>query len=151
MKIPTCIASRFTKFVVAIAAMTATGSLVAIISNDQMLFYLSVGIAIIGGIKIADYYRVIKHQDYECIDGTLVSSQAIPVRKRQKITILQQDNLQVQRTIEGRLRLKEGHTYRFYLKRMPTAVMLDDLPDSLRPAQVMLGYEVCDLSSGKQI
>lgn len=92
MKMPTPIASRFVKLVVTIAAMTSTGILIAVISSDQVLFYLSAGIAIAGTVKIADYYRAIRRKDYECLEGTLVSAQVSPVRKRQKITIMQQNN-----------------------------------------------------------
>lgn len=150
MKIPTPIASRFAKLVVAIAAMTSVGILIAVISSDQVLFYLSAGIAIAGAVKIADYYRVIRRKDYECLEGALISAQVNPVRRRQKITIMQQDNTQVQRTIEGRIHLKEGRSYRFFLKGKP-AVSLENLPDSLQPAQVVLGYEAFDILPGKQI
>ena len=37
---------------------------------------LSAGVAVAGGVKIIDYYRTIKGEHYECIEGTLVREHA---------------------------------------------------------------------------
>ena len=151
MKIPIPIANKFTKLVLMILIITVLGFILAIISQDHTLLLLSAGIAVAGGIKIIDYYRAIKEQRYECIEGTLVREQAGYARKRHTIVLAQEDGSLEQRILEGRYKLKVGSDYRFYLKLEPVAEIQLDLPEILQPAIVVLGYEELSFSSGKQI
>ena len=151
MKMPTPIATKFTKLVLMILIITVLGIILAIISQDHTLLLLSAGIAVAGGIKIIDYYRAIKEQRYECIEGTLVREQAGYARKRHTIVLAQEDGSLEQRILEGRYKLKVGSEYRFYLKLEPVAEIQLDLPEILQPAIVVLGYEELSFSSGKQI
>jgi len=151
MKMPTPIATKFTKLVLMILLITVLGIILAIISQDHTLLLLSAGIAVAGGIKIIDYYRAIKEQRYECIEGTLVREQAGYARKRHTIVLAQEDGSLEQRILEGRYKLKVGSDYRFYLKREPIAEIQIELPEILQPAIVVLGYEELSFSSGKQI
>lgn len=151
MKMPTPIATKFTKLVLMILIITVLGIILAIISQDHTLLLLSAGIAVAGGIKIIDYYRAIKEQRYECIEGTLVREQAGYARKRHTIVLAQEDGSLEQRILEGRYKLKVGSDYRFYLKREPIAEIQIELPEILQPAIVVLGYEELSFSSGKQI
>ena len=150
MKMPTPIATKFTKLVLMILIITVLGIILAIISQDHTLLLLSAGIAVAGGIKIIDYYRAIKEQRYECIEGTLVREQAGYARKRHTIVLAQEDGSLEQRILEGRYKLKVGSDYRFYLKLEPVAEIQLDLPEILQPAIVVLGYEELSFSSGKQ-
>jgi len=151
MKMPTPIATKFTKLVLMILIITVLGIILAIISQDHTLLLLSAGVAVAGGIKIIDYYRAIKEQRYECIEGTLVREQAGYARKRHTIVLAQEDGALEQRILEGRYKLKVGADYRFYLKQEPAAEIQLDLPEILQPAIVVLGYEELPFSSGKQI
>jgi len=151
MKMPTPIATKFTKLVLMILLITVLGIILAIISQDHTLLLLSAGVAVAGGIKIIDYYRAIKEQRYECIEGTLVREQAGYARKRHTIVLAQEDGSLEQRILEGRYKLKVGSDYRFYLKREPIAEIQIELPEILQPAIVVLGYEELSFSSGKQI
>ena len=76
MKMPPPIATKFTKLVLTILAITILGSILSFISQDHTLLMLSAGVAVAGGVKIIDYYRTIKGEHYECIEGTLVREQA---------------------------------------------------------------------------
>lgn len=151
MKMPTPIANKFTKLVLVILIITVLGIILAIISQDHTLLLLSAGIAVAGGMKIIDYYRAIKEQRYECIEGTLVREQAGYARKRHTIVLAQEDGSLEQRILDGRYKLKVGSDYRFYLKLEPVAEIQLDLPEILKPAIVVLGYEELSFSSGKQI
>lgn len=151
MKMPTPIATKFTKLVLMILIITVLGIILAIISQDHTLLLLSAGIAVAGGIKIIDYYRAIKEERYECIEGTLVREQAGYARKRHTIVLALEDGSLEQRILEGRYKLKVGSDYRFYLKLEPVAEIQLDLPEILQPAIVVLGYEELSFSSGKQI
>jgi len=151
MKMPTPIATKFTKLILVILAITILGIILAIISQDHTLLLLSAGVAIAGGVKIIDYYRAIKEQRYECIEGTLVREQAGYARKRHTIVLAQEDGSLEQRILEGRYKLKVGSDYRFYLKREPIAENQIELPEILQPAIVVLGHEELSFSSGKQI
>ena len=151
MKMPTPIATKFTKLVLMILIITVLGVILAIISQDHTLLLLSAGIAVAGGIKIIDYYRAIKEERYECIEGTLVREQAGYARKRHTIVLALEDGSLEQRILEGRYKLKIGTEYRFYLKREPIAEIQIELPEILQPAIVVLGHEELSFSSGKQI
>ena len=151
MKMPTPIAYKFSKLVVAVLAITLLGIIIAAITKDHTLLYLSAGVAVAGSVKIIDYYRAVKEQNYECVEGTLVWEQAGFARKRHTIVIVQEDGTQVQRILEGRYRLQVGSDYRFYIKKEPVAEIQLDLPEMLQPALVVLGHEELPFSSGKQI
>lgn len=151
MKMPIPIANKFTKLVLMILIITVLGIILAIISQDHTLLLLSAGVAVSGGVKIIDYYRAIKEERYECIEGTLVREQAGYARKRHTIVLAQEDGSLEQRILEGRYKLKVGSDYRFYLKREPIAEIQIELPEILQPAIVVLGHEELSFSSGKQI
>lgn len=151
MKMPTPIANKFTKLVLVILIITVLGIILAITSQDHTLLLLSACVAVAGGVKIIDYYRAIKEERYECIEGTLVREQAGYARKRHTIVLALEDGSLEQRILEGRYKLKVGADYRFYLKREPIAENQIELPEILQPAIVVLGHEELSFSSGKQI
>lgn len=76
MKMPPPIATKFTQLVLTILAITILGIILSFVSQDHTLLMLSAGVAVAGGVKIIDYYRTIKGEHYECIEGTLVREQA---------------------------------------------------------------------------
>lgn len=55
MKMPPPIATKFTKLVLTILAITILGSILSFISQDHTLLMLSAGVAVAGGVKIIDY------------------------------------------------------------------------------------------------
>lgn len=148
MKMPPPIATKFTKLVLTILAITILGIILSFVSQDHTLLMLSAGVAVAGGVKIIDYYRTIKGEHYECIEGTLVREQAGYARKRHTIVLALEDGSLEQRILEGRYKLKIGTDYRFYLK---IAEIQIELPEILQPAIVVLGHEELSFSSGKQI
>ena len=151
MKMPPPIATKFTKLVLTILAITILGIILSFVSQDHTLLMLSAGVAVAGGVKIIDYYRTIKGEHYECIEGTLVREQAGYARKRHMIVLALEDGSLEQRILEGRYKLKIGTDYRFYLKREPIAEIQIELPEILQPAIIVLGHEELPFSSGKQI
>lgn len=84
MKMPPPIATKFTQLVLTILAITILGIILSFVSQDHTLLMLSAGVAVAGGVKIIDYYRTIKGEHYECIEGTLVREQAGYARKRHR-------------------------------------------------------------------
>lgn len=151
MKMPPPIATKFTKLVLTILAITILGIILSFVSQDHTLPMLSAGVAVAGGVKIIDYYRTIKGEHYECIEGTLVREQAGYARKQHMIVLALEDGSLEQRILEGRYKLKIGTDYRFYLKREPIAEIQIELPEILQTAIIVLGHEELPFSSGKQI
>lgn len=118
MKMPPPIATKFTQLVLTILAITILRASSSRSSPKTIRFLmLSAGVAVAGGVKIIDYYRTIKGEHYECIEGTLVREQAGYARKRHMIVLALEDGSLEQRILEGRYKLKIGTDYRFYLKR----------------------------------
>ena len=105
---PPPIATKFTKLVLTILAITILGIILSFISQDHTLLMLSAGVAVAGGVKIIDYYRTIKGEHYECIEGTLVREQAGYARKRHTIVLALEDGSLEQRILEGRYKFKIG-------------------------------------------
>ena len=138
MKMPPPIATKFTKLVLTILAITILGIILSFISQDHTLLMLSAGVAVAGGVKIIDYYRTIKGEHYECIEGTLVREQAGYARKRHTIVLALEDGSLEQRILEGRYKFKIGTDYRFYLKREPIAEIQIELPEILRPSSSLV-------------
>ena len=128
MKMPPPIATKFTKLVLTILAITILGIILSFVSQDHTLL-----------------------MHYECIEGTLVREQAGYARKRHMIVLALEDGSLEQRILEGRYKLKIGTDYRFYLKREPIAEIQIELPEILQPAIIVLGHEELPFSSGKQI
>ncbi len=151
MKMPSPIATKFAKLVLTILAITILGIIISIVSKDHTLLLLSAGVAVAGSVKIIHYYRAIKEQRYECLEGTLVREQAGYARKRHTIVLAQEDGSLEQRILEGRYKLKIGAVYRFYIKQEPAAEIQIELPEILQPAMVVLGHEELSFSPGKQI
>lgn len=151
MKMPAPIVYKFTKLIVSIAAITMLGVVISTITADHTLLYLSGGVAIVGSVRIMDFYRTVKGQNYECIEGTLIWEQAGLARKRHTIVIAQDDGTQVQRILEGKFRLQVGKSYRFYIKKEPVAESQLELPEILQPSEIVLGYEEIPFLLGKQI
>lgn len=56
MKMPPPIATKFTKLVLTILAITILGIILSFVSQDHTLLMLSAGVAVAGGVKIIDYY-----------------------------------------------------------------------------------------------
>ena len=77
MKIPTPIAIKFTKLVIALASITILGTVIGIALRDQMLLYLSGGVALAGSVKAIDYFQTYKEGRYECIEGILLQERVI--------------------------------------------------------------------------
>lgn len=139
MKMPPPIATKFTKLVLTILAITILGIILSFVSQDHTLLMLSAGVAVAGGVKIIDYYRTIKGEHYECIEGTLVREQAGYARKRHTIVLALEDGSLEQRILEGRYKLKIGTDYRFYLKREPIAeIRLNSQKSSSRPSSYLV-------------
>ena len=139
MKMPPPIATKFTKLVLTILAITILGIILSFVSQDHTLLMLSAGVAVAGGVKIIDYYRTIKGEHYECIEGTLVREQAGYARKRHMIVLALEDGSLEQRILEGRYKLKIGTDYRFYLKREPIArSRLNSQKSSSRPSSSLV-------------
>ena len=57
MKMPPPIATKFTKLVLTILAITIHGIILSFISQDHTLLILSAGVAVAGGVKIIDYRK----------------------------------------------------------------------------------------------
>ena len=71
MKMPPPIATKFTKLVLTILAITILGIILSFVSQDHTLLMLSAGVAVAGGVKIIDYYRTIKGEHYEGIEDLI--------------------------------------------------------------------------------
>lgn len=139
MKMPPPIATKFTKLVLTILAITILGIILSFISQDHTLLMLSAGVAVAGGVKIIDYYRTIKGEHYECIEGTLVREQAGYARKRHTIVLALEDGSLEQRILEGRYKFKIGTDYRFYLKRNRSPrYRLNSQKSSSRPSSYLV-------------
>ena len=148
MKMPTPIAIKFAKLVIALASITILGTVIGIALRDQTLLYLSGGVALAGSVKAIDYFRTYKEGRYESVEGILLQEQG---RKRHSVVLQQDDTEQVQLLLEGRFHFQVGRKYRFYLKKDAIHTEQLNLPAVLQPARIVLGYEELLFSSGKQI
>ena len=67
MKMPPPIATKFTKLVLTILAITILGIILSFISQDHTLLMLSAGVAVAGGVKIIDYCNASAPAYYDSI------------------------------------------------------------------------------------
>ena len=149
MKMPNPIAIRFAKLIFSILSITVLGVIFAMISHDHKLLILSAGVAITGGVKVYSFYREVRKQQYECLEGLLIQEQTSIPRRRHAIVLELEDGSRIQRVLDGRYKLKAGSSYRFYLKE-PTND-LPNLPETLQPSSTVFGFEELSFSTSKQI
>ncbi len=140
--IPTAILSRIVKLGLILLAALVLGIICGTAAKDRIMLLLTLALAVAGGIKLVTLYASIKKQEYDIADGVIRSAKRIPVRKCQTLILVNEEGSETSITLKGWSALPIGSNCRLYLSREIPADMRLLQAERLKPARILLGYEV---------
>jgi len=142
--LPAAIRSTFWKYTLLSITLSAVGLIWALAQGDAVLLLLSAAIAILGGWRSLHLFQIINSGKYRIIEGVILMDRKQPFRSCHVLTMKCKDGSDVQELIAGSTLLAPGRHYRIYLHYPMQPEIEVGLPDALKPAQAMLGYELLD-------
>lgn len=143
---PGSIQNTYWKYVLLYAAITAFGLIWGLLTKDSILLLLSASIAALGAVRTMRLYKIISNRKYRMIKGTVISDMKHALRGSHRLTLQMEDGSQISETIAGKKLFKPMEKCQIYLYCSAQPDMICTLPEPLRPAQMLLGYELLDES-----
>ena len=139
--IPVPIRNTIAKMVLCISAVAVFGLIWSIVSHDRMLLLLSLAAAAFGALKIVPMIGNARRHNYQVLECTILNDRKSALLNRHSITVSLQDKPELTLAISGRTPLRAGKRYKLYLAGQAEIDRMDSIPEYLRPAQTLLGYE----------
>ncbi len=139
--IPMPILMRYGKLGILLVVALLFGGIYGIIVHDKVILLLSVALAVCGGMKIALTLKAVKNDEFETVEGTLLSIKPSAVMRRESLLMSDADEAEHEILIAGKTRFAVGKSYRLYLSKDLSGDFGGSLPDQLRPARSLLGFE----------
>lgn len=137
--IPVPIQRTLAKTIVCQVAIVLFGIVWAIASQDHIFLLLSAAVGVMGGWRAFSLYRLAADGRYEVIEGTIMADKGVPLRNRHNLIVQTPDGYEVSIPLTGKSKLKNGCAYQLYLSQQEESAA--SLPEQLRPARTLLGYE----------
>lgn len=141
---PAPIRTTFWKHVLLYGAIVAFGLIWGIVIHDADLLYLTAAIAALGAWRTIYLFKIIHHARYRTLEGVVVSDMKRPLSSGHCLTLQLEDGSQICEIIAGSRLLSPALEYRIYLHCPVQPDVVSALPEALRPAQTLLGYEMMD-------
>lgn len=141
---PAPIRTTFWKYTLLYFTIVAFGLIWGIVIRDEDLLLLTAAIAALGAWRTNHLYQIIRHGKYRALEGFVVSDVKCPLRSGHCVTIQKEDGSQIDEIISGGHLLIPAKRYRIFLHSSVQPDVVLSLPEALRPAQTMLGYEMVD-------
>ena len=139
--IPGPIARKVWALAGCIGALIVFGTIWGIASSDKTILMLSLALLVAGALKVITLYQVAAAGDFDVYEGTVSLNRTIPLRKRHELQLITTDGEAVQLILSGRSNLTTGVEYRLYVQSGASDPYSLSLPETLRPARTLLGYE----------
>ena len=124
-----------------IGAHILFGTIWGIATSDKTILMLSFALLVAGTLKVITLYQVAASGAFEVYEGTIALNRAIPLRKRHELQLVTAEGETIQLILNGRSGLNTGVVYRLYVQTGANDSYSLNLPESLRPARTLLGYE----------
>lgn len=141
---PASIRTTFGKHVLLYGAIVAFGLIWSIVIHDADLLYLTAAIAALGAWRTIYLFKIIHYAKYRTLEGVVVSDMKRPLSRGHCITLQLADGSQIRETVAGNRLLSPEHEYCVYLHCPVQPDVVSALPEALRPAQTLLGYEMVE-------
>lgn len=138
---PVPIRTTFWKHVLLYGAIVAFGLIWSIVIHDADLLYLTAAIAALGAWRTIYLFKIIHYARYRILEGVVVSDIKRPLSSGHCLTLQLEDGNQINEIVAGSRLLSPALAYRIYLYSPVQLDMVSALPEALRPAQTLLGYE----------
>lgn len=117
------------------------GLAVTLYMDDWGMFILSLILCVSTIIRAGLMFMTMHEKRYEIVEGTCVSVSRIPVGKKKKIRIMDNDGNETDLLLGRNDIVKIGHIYRFYFKDTERLTIGNSYLDSALNADCFLGYE----------
>ena len=123
---------------IAVIAISAT---IHTVTQDKTLFCLG-GIVFIGCLfRCCSLWEIIVKRKYEVVAGTCIGVIAPPLRRYQKVTLMDENGIESSLLLQKQSRITIGKQYRFYFKKNCRPILGNSFLDSSLSADLFLGYE----------
>ena len=141
--IPIPILKRIWTLAFCAIAILTIGMFWSVANQDSMMRMLSIATCFAISIKAVSLYRTAKSEEYEIVDGVILSRQPLPLQKKQEIIIA---NEEIQNTLilAGKTPLKGGASYRLYIEKQRHGLQEIALSPKFLPGRSLLGYEIIE-------
>ena len=143
-KIPVPIMTSIIKVLLCCTGMTLVGVICAVISSDYTLFLLSAIVLGIGIVRANNLRKQAQQKDYVLLEGTLIGAKELNLQNKVNAYFSLSDGTEKKIRISGKIKLKGGAFYRLYLTKPIEGCEQWSLPEYLKPAQNILGYEILE-------
>ena len=117
------------------------GLAVTLYMDDWGMFILSLILCVSTIIRAGLMFMMMQEKRYEIVEGTCVSVSRIPVGKKKKIKIMDNDGNETDLLLGRNDIVKIGYIYRFYFKDTERLTIGNSYLDSALNADCFLGYE----------
>ena len=141
-KVPEPILFTILKIILCCTGMMLLGVVCAIVSADWTLFLLSAIVMGIGIVRANNIKKQVEQKDYVILEGRLVNAEELNLQNKYKACFTLADGSDKTIRISGKARLKVGTCYRLYLTKPVDGCDQWSLPEYLKPAQQLLGFEL---------
>lgn len=138
---PPVLLRRWLLYAAAGPAFLFAGAVMYFAARDHVLLTLSALLAICTFLRCLSFYRMAAGRAYDTVEGVCVGLKRAPLRKQQRVQLLDADGMEHTVTMDKRTRLTIGNCYRVYY-RHTTAPGADALPlQDLLAQDMFLGLE----------
>lgn len=139
--IPGPIFKTIVKVILCGIVMLLVGSVVAHEYHDDTLLILSCVVLALGSIKAEDLWQQALKGAYIILEGEILEIRQVNLQSKYRVTIQRDEQVEDTVLLAGKHAIKEMHSYRFYLSKPIVEESDWPLPEYLRPAQRVLGFE----------
>lgn len=120
--------------------ISAFGVIWSLASHDRIGVLLSLAVLLAGLVKAFSLFRGAQAGNYEIHEGCVISDKRIPVRRRHEVLLQVEDDV-LRFVFEGQPALTPGTAYRIYVQKDVAQADELHIPDALRPARILLGFD----------
>ena len=139
--VPVPIRNTIAKTILCISAIAVFGVIWSLVSHDRMLLLLSLTATAFGTLKVFPMISNARKGNYQVLECTILSDKKSALLNRHSITISLQDKTELTLAIGGRMPLRSGKQYRLYLAGQNEDAQMTSIPEYLRPARILMGFE----------
>lgn len=142
--IPIPVRNTFWKHTLLAGLIVVVGCIWGFVADDPDMLLLTAVLAALGAWRCVHLYKVMREGKYYILEGTVVSAVKHAMSDSRNTTLLLDDSTQITVPIVGKRRLIPGQSYRLYLYSYLQPDIIEALPEAIRPAYTLFGYEMLD-------
>lgn len=109
--------------------------------GDETLIYLGGIIFISCLLRCHTLWTILSKSNYEVIVGTCIGINTPPLRRYQKVTVMDESGIESTLLLQKQARIIIGKQYRFYFKKNTLPILGNNFFDSSLSTDSFLGFE----------